>query len=479
MIRRILYILFIPLMVGCSHARIDEAERTLTMADSLRAAGQAYNDSLRLSEAFQIFRARRLSYPDEYARIGYYYGRHLRAVGDYPAAMQAFIAATHAYSYLPFHSPNYEILGRVYSNMAYMCQQSENYELAFEIYAKSANMFEQANNFKAYYFALNNMAFESACMGDSTKTCELLHVIETQCADSAVLTKILETRAVLFHYLHQPDSAIYYTNKLFSRGYQEPTGMLIMAQSFYEKDEKDSALIYAEKVLTRSSFLGDKYNALYILYNKDTTLTNKRILELSAERADLQMEYTHRQESLAQAIQLLELDLAQTPDLRWLYASIVTILLSLAIVILYRIHQKKKHALISQKIAHITAEYSEIQSNIKIQLEKTCTMLRSSDNLKNDLHWKDFDNMCEFVNENLYLFINKLKHEYILNETEIRLCVLVLLDLNRKQIADILPYAQNGVGKFKYRVAQKLGTNGKDLRQFLIQIAVRETGIHP
>ena len=194
MIRRILYILFIPLMVGCSHARIDEAERTLTMADSLRAAGQAYNDSLRLSEAFQTFRARRLSYPDEYARIGYYYGRHLRAAGDYPAAMQAFIAATHAYSYLPFHSPDYEILGRVYSNMAYMCQQSENYELAFEIYAKSANMFEQANNFKAYYFALNNMAFESACTGDSTKTCELLHVIETQCADSAVLTKILETR---------------------------------------------------------------------------------------------------------------------------------------------------------------------------------------------------------------------------------------------------------------------------------------------
>ncbi|MBQ9523213.1 MAG: hypothetical protein IJR74_05270, partial [Paludibacteraceae bacterium] len=75
MIRRILYILFIPLAVGCSHARIDEAERTLTMADSLRAAGQAYNDSLRLSEAFQTFRARRLSYPDEYARIGYYYGR--------------------------------------------------------------------------------------------------------------------------------------------------------------------------------------------------------------------------------------------------------------------------------------------------------------------------------------------------------------------------------------------------------------------
>ena len=271
-----------------------------------------------------------------------------------------------------------------------------------------------------------------------------------------------------------------YVNKMQEFGNRTPLGYVLKAQSFWSLSQFDSAIYYAKYIMGRSDASPqDQYNMLYILAYNDSTIDNEQIKRYTEDRGDIGIDIDKQHQSLAHAIALLEQELSRKPDLRWLYASIVTILLSLAIVILYRIHQKKKHALISQKIAHITAEYSEIQSNIKIQLEKTCTMLRSSDNLKNDLHWKDFDNMCEFVNENLYLFINKLKHEYILNETEIRLCVLVLLDLNRKQIADILPYAQNGVGKFKYRVAQKLGTNGKDLRQFLIQIAVRETGIHP
>lgn len=461
-------------MVGCSHARIDEAERTLTMADSLRAAGQAYNDSLRLSEAFQTFRARRLSYPDEYARIGYYYGRHLRAVGDYPAAMQAFIAATHAYSYLPFHSPDYEILGRVYSNMGSLCHLEGDYALSYKVYSYSTDCFSRQGDSITYYYSLNNMAIELAEQGLKEASDSILQIIVTSNTNPYVSIKILETRAISCFYAHHFDSAIYYANRLYESGNHEPTGIMIKAQSYSFLGIKDSATYYAQRVLAISNDLFHQANALYILTNDDETKDKEAIRQAAANRADTQKLIEIRQGKLSQAIQLLEQELSRKPDLRWLYASIVTILLSLAIVIIYRTHQKKKHALISQKIAHITAEYSEIQSNIKIQLEKTCTMLRSSDNLKNDLHWKDFDNMCEFVNENLYLFINKLKHEYILNETEIRLCVLVLLDLNRKQIADILPYAQNGVGKFKYRVAQKLGTNGKDLRQFLMKIAIRE-----
>ena len=47
-------------------------------------------------------------------------------------------------------------------------------------------------------------------------------------------------------------------------------------------------------------------------------------------------------------------------------------------------------------------------------------------------------------------------------------------DLDRNQISDVLPYAKNGVGKLKYRVAQKLGVEGKNLRKNLIHIAINE-----
>ncbi|MBQ7530584.1 MAG: hypothetical protein IJT12_02630, partial [Paludibacteraceae bacterium] len=60
-----------------------------------------------------------------YARACYYYGYLLRQHGNQVAAMQAFIASTHAPYIqrvipLPWFS-NYHILGRIYSNMGTMC----------------------------------------------------------------------------------------------------------------------------------------------------------------------------------------------------------------------------------------------------------------------------------------------------------------------------------------------------------------------
>ena len=68
----------------------------------------------------------------------------------------------------------------------------------------------------------------------------------------------------------------------------------------------------------------------------------------------------------------------------------------------------------------------------------------------------------------------KLHKKQVLNETQIRLCVLVLLNLRRVDIADTLPYAQNGIGKLKDQTSKLLGTTGKNLRLFLIKIAIEE-----
>ena len=82
--------------------------------------------------------------------------------------------------------------------------------------------------------------------------------------------------------------------------------------------------------------------------------------------------------------------------------------------------------------------------------------------------------MCKEIDKHFYLLASKLKKMQVLNEQEVRLCILTLLNLSRTQIADILPYAQNGIGKLKYRIALKLGIEGKNLRKFLICMAVDE-----
>ena len=89
-----------------------------------------------------------------------------------------------------------------------------------------------------------------------------------------------------------------------------------------------------------------------------------------------------------------------------------------------------------------------------------------------DLSWNDFENMCHFVDQHLCMIASKLRQKQILNETEVRLCILVLLNLNRKQISETLPYSLNSVGKLKDHTAKLLGTTGKNLHDFLLNMAI-------
>ncbi|MBQ7647637.1 MAG: hypothetical protein IJS92_00980, partial [Paludibacteraceae bacterium] len=73
------------------------ARHTLAVADSLRVnEGRLYDDSLALAEAYTLLGHWRLIYPDDYARACYYYGYLLRQHNNQVAAMQAFIAGSHA-----------------------------------------------------------------------------------------------------------------------------------------------------------------------------------------------------------------------------------------------------------------------------------------------------------------------------------------------------------------------------------------------
>ena len=113
-------------------------------------------------------------------------------------------------------------------------------------------------------------------------------------------------------------------------------------------------------------------------------------------------------------------------------------------------------------------ETQKSKEQLIAQIDNRCSMLRKSTNLTGDLCWSDFDKMCSIVNQQFYLFASKLKGTNILNETEIRLCVLVLIGLKRQETSAILPYALSSVGKLKDNTAKKLGTTGKNLREHLI-----------
>ena len=126
---------------------------------------------------------------------------------------------------------------------------------------------------------------------------------------------------------------------------------------------------------------------------------------------------------------------------------------------------------VQQKHNELSKRYtSDLQRRIQ-DIENRCVLIKNNKNIAQILSWMDYNKLSQFIDENFNFLSTKLRQLEILNETETRLCILVLLNLSRAQTAKTLPYALSGVGKLKDQASKKLGTTGKNLRNFLLNMA--------
>ena len=490
--RNIVFCIVISLL-GCSCAsrRVREAQHVVAQADSLWHEGKMYGvdagDSATLAQAYETFGHFPLSWlpllwrgrGERLGEVSYHYGKLLRAKDDPVAAMQAFINATHS------GTKDYHILGRVYSNMGSVCHLAGEFPLSYDMYGRSANMFLHAKDTLSYYYALNDMAFELAEQGKKEETFILLDSIEHNCNDESVKIKTLETKALLNQSLKCYDSVIAIVDSLQSIGYSDVIGLMMKARAFHHLNCPDSAVYYANNVVQHSPIDACAIAAYYILSHSSDKINKDSVLILTSARADAQKAWAYSQGKLSQSVQLLDQDLNRKPNWRWLYVLIVTLVVGICIYI-YVYCKRRQHALWSQRVEDLRHETESMQerhtqivqelslytNKFIAQIEETCTLLRQSPHLSTDLCWNDFESMCHLVDKQLCMIASKLRQKQILNETEVRLCILVLLDLNRKQISKTLPYSLNSVGKLKDHTAKSLGTTGKNLRQYLINLAL-------
>ena len=462
----ILLLMLLCSLSACTPHAVREAKQTVQQSDSLWHAGQPYADSAQLAQAYETLGQWALFCPDEYAHACYHYGKLLRANENPVEAMQCFINATHS------RTRDYHILGRVYSNMGDIAHWHGDFPLAYDLFERSAKMFLLSKDTLLYHYGLNNLAYELAEQGKKEKTLLLLDSLNGLCSDKGLLLKTFETKAEMYKIVGQYDSAVYYSHMLFNSGNHELTGLLIRAQAFSYMNERDSAVYYANYILSQSPNLLSQNGALYILTQEDDSKNVEDIRKTSADRSDVQKLIEIQQGKYAQAVHLLVQDLQRKPDWRWLYAIIGTVVIIGIGIFIYVRRKQKRHQLLSQQIEDLEHQNKDSMSLRRTQIENTCALLASSPNLAETLYWKDFDQLCLLIDKQLNMFATKLRRKQVLNETEMRLCILVLLNLSRNDIATTLPYALNSIGKLKDQTAKKLGTTGKNLHDFLLKLAV-------
>ena len=476
-----------PLFIICfsSCNRLHEAQHVVAEADNFHSAGKIYDDSIALADAVATLHNYRLLHPNDYAKANYYYGKLLRSKENYVAAMQCFIDASHS------HSTNHNILGRVYSNMGSMCHLADEFQLSYEMFEQCANQFKKANNSTAYYYALNDMAFQLAEQKRSGEAQALLITISQESQDTSVLAKTWETQSVAYIKATKYDSAIYSVNMLHQYGNYDATGYVVKAQAFWHLNQYDSALYYANYVMNLPySSSRDKFNMLYILAYNDSTIEKERVQQITEERSDIDSEILDPvKRQLTIAVGLLKQSFNKKNYVNVLLLIIFCVISIITIYIVSRINSANKSLLSDiaikqqelvtrtkkelQKQTDIQQKYNTHKAFIIKEINNTCKAIRHSNNWMIEINWNNYDELCEFINKHFFLLADKLKAIDKLDEKEIRLCILILLDMyNNKELADILTYSKSGIGTFKYRVSKKLNIHTKELRNYLIELII-------
>lgn len=491
---------------SCTPQRVREAQVVVSQADSLKAVGAEYDDSLRLAEAAWVL----ASFPysivdaDDYTRVCYHYGRLLCRHDNQVEAMRWFIKGTKA------HSNDHTTKGRIYTNIGEMCHLADEFKLSFDMYKKCADEMLNANDSIRYFYSLYSMAFESAEMKQTEKTLSLIDEIRQNCADYDVLTYTWIPLGVLYSKLKDYQSVLYAANQLQQRGNRDAIGYMYKANAFWSLEQYDSAVYYANELMKlpyASEF--EKYKMLYILAYSDMSIPIDSLKILTENRADIEKEILEpRKIELKSAVNELLVNInTETQPSYYIFILIIIVIGSIILYLLTRLHLKKieiftrecneleqrvEQGKIEQDILlkmknEISASNSELlqqscqlkkqieddMEKMRIDFENRCKSLRESADIDARISLSDYSKMSALTNNYFNMFAQKLEELDTLSEQEIKFCVLVLCGVSLEHISELLFYSYKSVGKVKERIAKKLGTNSKNMRSTLMDLALK------
>ena len=381
----------------------------------------------------------------------YEQGKTLREEGKQVEAMQAFIEAAHS------GTDDEVLLGHIWSNMANMCRQANDHSTAFEVYTLSAEHFRKAADTLAYAYALNNMAWEQATMGNKEAAIELVDSA-VRCYPRPPLTnKIIETKAAACLFRKEYDSVLVYTTPP-ANDYL----LTLRAQACSYLQMDDSATYYAQLLLPQTTNLFALDDLYYILTHNDSSADKETLRSFASLRADTQNAIKERHGELTKAVEILKQDLApQEKTKPW--KIILLVVLGVGLLVWAALVTKKQHRLHTQK--------SQFEQTRRFELEQNIRHLQETKDLRQELQWTDFQSFCTQIDKRFNAFAAKLSAQG-LNEQDIRICVLVLIGLSHKETAEMLNCSPKSIGKLKDLTARKLGVSGGQLQEKLQKTAI-------
>ena len=465
---------------SCTHWR--DAKAVVAEADSLLEHGEIIEDTALLAATINTFNGP-LGYVfarNDLSKAYYHMARNFYHAHDYATAADYYILCDR----LKPRDPMYR--GRVNSCMGFLCKQDSCFAEALEFYERANEAF--VNDERRYANGLVSIAEQYVCLKEYAKADSVLQLAGQYNIDSAYYARMVDVQALASYNQQDYDSALMYLMKI--EHYPRNMGAKcysyhLIVQCLYYMNHIDLATPYAKYIIANSYQAGLKTNAYYILIKYAESCNQvEQLAYYSYLREDedrLVQQYT---KSYAEATAILK-DYIFNPYpflYLWIGVSIVILLGGVGVWI----YRRKSKQVAAEK-QQMEAELRTWKENIlqKLDRDKEDIMNEKRMIIRNIIMeyadefaigksvWDKDKDIFRLADSCFGFVIHRLKHKYNLRNSELKICLMVLLDFPTKDCAKMTSYTEKGYPTIKRRLAERLGTSSGDMRDFLIDFIAK------
>lgn len=422
---------------------------------------------------------------NELAKAYYFMGRNFYYANDFATAADYYILCDRMNPSDPMYK------GRINSCMGFICKQDSCFTEALEFYDRACEVHKKSSNVWYYAHNLLNVAEQYVNLGEYNNADSVLLLASNYDVDSAYYADIMDVKAIALYNQQIYDSALVlllgikdYPRNIEAKSYS----YLMIARCYNQLLKIDKAKKYAEYVITNSRNSSFRSNAYYILIQFAKIDGNiNQLAEYSKCREDEDRILRHVSELYAQAsVKLIEY--INNPFSIHV-EEILIILFCIIVLAVWAIWYSRKRInrkiasekkLIEQEIAQwkdgILQKMNEEKAISEIEKRKMIlnVVMNYADEFAIDKPiWDNDTKLFRLADSCFGFIIYRLKHTYHLRNSELKICLMVLLDFPNKEIARMTSYKEESYPTIKRRLATKLGTSSTEMRNFLLDLIVK------
>ena len=422
---------------------------------------------------------------EDLAKAYYFMGRNFYYLNDFSTAADYYILCDRMNPSDPMYK------GRINSCMGYLCKQDSCFEEALEFYEHSTDAFKKSGNEWYYAHNLLNVAEQYVNLQKYDEADSILQLASMYEIDSAYYARLYSMRGFLYYNQQNYNLALIFLKKT------ECYPLDINARCFYyhqiiqcytQINKIALTQHYAEYIVKYSENAGYNSNAYYVLMKiSEHSNDVNRLAKYSYLREDMDRINRCYMEAYASATTKLITYIENPEPFRyWKMAIIICLLLIVFAISVIITHNKRTKEMIIQN-ARVEAELYEWQEKMREKLaieEATAAakrkiisdivMMHAEDFAPNCEIWKDEKELFRLANSSFGFLIYRLRDTYRnLNYREMKVCLMVLLDFPNKTISNIACCSEDSISTIKQRLAKKLSTSPRELREFLMDFIMK------